>query len=223
MLAGHAHPRLYRGLIKNRSGSEPLLEALGTSPGPIGPPTCSALLLGLSAKNGSERARAVDAVIDLAGRAALPGVALGRVLADLLAADALVGSRVAQAMAEAARADARAGTALLDCLTEVVAALPGRRDAHHFLDLLARLASERGRVVIAAGAVRERGEEHEQFRARPGLPPRPAAGVNPPYRRTTSPEVALRRAASSTVAVATASRGSTGTGPSPRTARANVG
>ena len=40
---------------------------------------------------------------------------------------------------------------------------------------------------------------------------------------TTPPSVALRRAASSTVAVATASRGSTGTGPSPRTARGERG
>jgi hypothetical protein len=147
LLAVHAHPRLYRGLIKNRAASEPLLDALGSSPRPIGAPTCSALLLGLSAKNGGERARAVDAVLELARRSALPGGVLGRVFADLLRAEALVASRVAQGMTEAARAQPSAGDALLDCLVEVLPALAGRREAHAFVDLLTQLAIERGRSV----------------------------------------------------------------------------
>jgi hypothetical protein len=147
LLAAHAHPRLYRGLIQNRSGSEPLLEALGRSTRPTGPPALSALLLGLSAKNGSERARAVDASIDLARRSMLDGAGLGRVLTQLLAADAVIGSRVAQAMTDAARAEPRAGDALLECLVSAVAAFEGRRDAHTFIDLMAQLATERGQVV----------------------------------------------------------------------------
>ncbi|MGY2127372.1 DUF6493 family protein [Blastococcus sp. SYSU DS0617] len=147
LLAAHAHPRLYRGLIQNRSGSEPLLESLGRSTRPIGPPTLSVLLLGLSAKNGSERARAVDALIDLARRSMLDGAGLGRVLTQLLVAEAVIGSRVAQAMTDAARAEPRAGDALLQCLVSAVAALEGRRDAHMFVDLLAQLATERGQEV----------------------------------------------------------------------------
>jgi hypothetical protein len=147
LLAAHAHPRLYRGLIQNRSGSEPLLEFLGRSTRPIGPPALSALLLGLSAKNGSERARAVDASIDLARRSMLDGAGLGRVFTQLLAADAVIGSRVAQAMTDANRAEPRAGDALLECLVSAVAAFEGRRDAHTFIDLLAQLATERGQVV----------------------------------------------------------------------------
>lgn len=147
LLAAHAHPRLYRGLIQSRSGSEPLLESLGRSKRPIGPPALSALLLGLSAKNGSERARAVDACIDLARRSMLDGAGLGRVLTQLLAADAVVGSRVAQAMTDAARAEPRAGDALLECLVSAVAAFEGRRDAHTFIDLMAQLATERRQGV----------------------------------------------------------------------------
>jgi hypothetical protein len=147
LLAAHAHPRLYRGLIQNRSGSEPLLESLGRSTRPIGPPALSVLLLGLSAKNGSERARAVDASIDLARRSMLDGAGLGRVLTQLLAADAVIGSRVAQAMTDAARAEPWAGDALLECLVSAVAAFEGRRDAHTFIDLMAQLATERGQVV----------------------------------------------------------------------------
>ena len=147
LLAAHAHPRLHRGLVQNRSGSEPLLEFLGRSARPLGPPALSVLLLGLSAKNGSERARAVDALIDLAGRSMLDGADLGRTLARLLATDAVVGTRVAQAMADAARAEPRTGTALLGCLGTALPALAGRRDAHLFIDLLAQLATERDQVV----------------------------------------------------------------------------
>lgn len=164
LLAAHAHPRLYRGLIQNRSGSEPILEHLGRSTRPIGPPALSALLLGLSAKNGSERARAVDASIDLARRSMLDGAGLGRVLTQLFAADAVIGSRVAQAMTDAARAEPRAGDALLQCLISAVAAFEGRRDAHTFIDLLAQLATERGQevtlpeVFVAAAASSSRSQ-----------------------------------------------------------------
>lgn len=91
--------RLNRGLAKNRSASEPLLEALGASREVTGPPTSSARALGLGARNGGERTRAVDAVIDLAHRRLLDGRCLGDQLRALLAADALVGSRVAAGLA----------------------------------------------------------------------------------------------------------------------------
>lgn len=164
LLAAHAHPRLYRGLIQNRSGSEPLLDSLGRSTRPLGPPALSALLLGLSAKNGSERARAVDAVIDLGRRSMLDGADLGLVLTQLLAAEAVIGSRVAQAMTDAARAEPGTGDAVLECLVSAVAAFEGRRDAHTFIDLLAQLATERGQevtlpeVFVAAAASSSRSQ-----------------------------------------------------------------
>ena len=57
----------------------------------------------------------------------------------------------------------------------------------------------------------------------PPLPPLPPSSPPLPSGRTTWPVRALVRAASSTAAVATASHGSTGTGPLPRTAAANAG
>jgi hypothetical protein len=146
LLAAHAHARLTRGLEKNRAASEPLLEAIGRSRQPVGGPAASALVLGLAAKNGVERTRAVDAVIDLSGRGLLDGGLLGAQLGALLQADAVVGSRIAPGLADAARADIAAAGTVLDCLAAVLTALPGRRDAHLYVDLLAELASQQGRV-----------------------------------------------------------------------------
>ena len=56
---------------------------------------------------------------------------------------------------------------------------------------------------------------------RPPLPDRLAGSATYVGTSTLVPSAALRRAASRTVAVATASHGSTGTGPVPRTAPAN--
>jgi hypothetical protein len=147
VLAAHAHARLTRALTKNRSATEPLLDAIGAANHQVGPPSASALILGLAAKNGVERTRAIDAIGDLSGRSLLAGSALGTQLTALLGAEAVVGSRVVMGLADTARSGTRAGDVVLDCLVEALPALPGRRDAHQFVDLLAQLAIERSRTV----------------------------------------------------------------------------
>lgn len=147
LLAAHVHPRLVRALTKNRSGTEPLLDAMGASRRSVGPPACSALALGMSARNAGERAHAVDALAELSRRDRLPGAELGRQLAALLDADAVTGSRVAAALTEAARVDPRTATVMLDSLVAALPALPGRRDAHLFVDVLAQLAVDAGRRI----------------------------------------------------------------------------
>lgn len=147
LLAAWAHPRLHRALTRNRSGTEPLLDALGSSRRPVAGAVHTALLLGLAARNGTEVTHAVDAVLDLVARQALDGVALGGELDALLRAEAVVGSRVATGLAEVFRGDPATAGVLLDCLGAALDAIPGRRDAHLFVDLLARLAVAAGRTV----------------------------------------------------------------------------
>jgi hypothetical protein len=147
LLAAHAHPRLVRALTKNRSGTEPLLDGIGASRHPVGGPAQTALLLGMSAKNGVERTRAVDALADLAVRRRLDGSALGTQLSRLLTAGAVVGTRVITSLSEAARTGGATGAVVLDALTAALPSVPGRRDAHHFVDLLAQLAVAHGRTV----------------------------------------------------------------------------
>ena len=147
LLAVHAHPRLNRALVKNRNGIEPLLAGLGRSRRMTSAPTCSALLLGLAAKNGGERTSAVDAVVELAQSGMLDGRELGRQLTTLLEADVIVGSRVSAGLLEASRAEPTSLKPLLDCLVTLLPALPGRRDAYQFIDLLAGLALAVGETV----------------------------------------------------------------------------
>lgn len=147
VLGAHAHPRLNRALTKNRNGTEPLLEGLAAAGRPVGPPTMSALILGLAAKNGGERTRAGDAIVELSDRAVLDGGQLGGQLSVLLATDAVVGSRIVPGLLDAARANTPTAAVIIDCLTEVLPSLAGRRDAHQFIDLLAQLAIKQGRTV----------------------------------------------------------------------------
>lgn len=147
VLAAHAHPRLIRALTKNRNGTEPLLEGLGAARGPVGAPAMSALILGLAAKNGGERTRAVDAIVDLSDRGLLNGRGLGTQLAELLGTDVFVGSRLVSGLADAARAGTSAAAVVVDCLIEVLPSMGGRRDAHQFIDLLAQVAVEQRRTV----------------------------------------------------------------------------
>lgn len=147
LLAAHAHARLNRGLQKNRAATEPLVDAIGRASTPLGPPAASALVLALAAKNGVERARAVDAIVDSSERFTLSGGLLGTQLAALLQADVVVGSRIVPGLAEAAKVGPAAASMVADCLVEALPALPGRRDAHSFVDLLARLAVEQKRTV----------------------------------------------------------------------------
>lgn len=101
----------------------------------------------MSAKNGVERTRAIDALTNLAVRRRLDGTALGGQLGRLLTGEAVVGSRVVTSLSEAARTDTATAAMLLDALTAALPSVPGRRDAHHFVDLLAQLAVAHGRTV----------------------------------------------------------------------------
>jgi hypothetical protein len=107
----------------------------------------SALLLGLSARDGVERTHAVDAVLDLAAESAIDGIALGSELAALLRADAVVGTRVATGLSEVFRADSAMAEVVVNCLVPALDAVEGRRDAHQFVDLLADAAIAAGRKV----------------------------------------------------------------------------
>ena len=147
VLAAHAQPRLNRALTKNRNGIEPLLDGIGSARRNVGPPSMSALLFGLAAKNGGERTRAIDAIVELSGRAVLDGTQFGTQLSALLATDAVIGSRIVPGLVDAARADAHAAGTVIDCLIAVLPTLAGRRDAHQFIDLLAQLATQHGRNV----------------------------------------------------------------------------
>ena len=147
LLAAHAHARLNRGLTKNRAASEPLLAALGQSVCRTGPPTCSALVLGLAAKNASERTAAVDALADLARRGWLDGTELGAQAGQLMTQEFAVGPRVAQGLSDVTRADPAAASAVLDALIAIMPTLPGRRDAHQFVELTAELATGQQREI----------------------------------------------------------------------------
>lgn len=148
LLAAHSHPRLNRALDKNRSGTEPLLDSIAASRLTTGPIACSALALGLSAKNGDERTHAVDAVIDLADSGKLDGTQLGHQISWLLIESVASGQRVVQGLAEGSRASGNAANAVLDALQAVMPVLPGRRDAHVFVDLDAQLASGTRRTIL---------------------------------------------------------------------------
>lgn len=146
-MAAHAHARLNRGLHKNRNATEPLIDALARTTSRTGPVVCPALGLGLSAKNGDERTRAVDALIDLAQRQILDGKELGTQLSQLLAAIVVTGSRIAATLVEANSGSDALADPLLDALQVLLPVLPSRREAHVFVDLTAQLATRLRRTV----------------------------------------------------------------------------
>ena len=155
LLAAHAHPRLARALTKNRSGATPLVEALGRSGQPGSGPTWSALTLAMGAQEMPVRVAAVDAVVGLSRRGLVDVAGLGEQIGLCLRDDLLVGTRVVDALAEAARSDRGAAGVVLDVLTEVLAALPGRRDAHRWIELAADLTNDLGREVDLPGPFRD--------------------------------------------------------------------
>lgn len=144
LLAAHSHGRFNRALTKNRNGTEPLIEALGRSQRPLGPPAYSALVLAASAKNGGERTYATDAFIELASGSRLDGEVLGKALSDLLATGVVVGNRCVQTLAEAERADPRVAAPVARAIEVLLPSAPGRRDTHLFVDLLATAARRVG-------------------------------------------------------------------------------
>jgi hypothetical protein len=74
----------FEALAKHRTDSEPLLDALANISVTSGPVVCSALALGLSAKNGAKRTHAVVAIVDLADQGNLDGTQLGLQISWLL-------------------------------------------------------------------------------------------------------------------------------------------
>lgn len=154
-LAAHAHPRLARALTKNRSGAVPILQAIGRSPSPGSGPTASALALGLAAKETAARVAAVDAFIARAGRSLVGPAVLAEQVRACLEDGMVVGSRVVDGLAEAARADRASAVAALDVLVGVLDAVPGRRDAHRWVELVADLSAELDRPVRLPAPLRE--------------------------------------------------------------------
>ncbi len=146
MLAAHGHARLNRALTKNRNGTEPLMAALGAGRLPLGPPAWSALVLGLAAKNGPERAAATDALVDLAERAGLDGSGVGEAIAALLGKDAIVLSRVLPGLADLARsgvgdANRQVLAALKELLPKATRCAKARRSSTSWLNSLSNWAS----------------------------------------------------------------------------------
>lgn len=146
LLAAHSHGRLVRALHKNRSGTAPLLRALGEAAA-NGPVASSALALGLAAKNGDERSAAVDALLTLAERDRLDGAELGRQLAAHLTDDVVVGTRAVESLREMARAHPRGADQCLAAVEEVLEVAAARKDAASWLGFAADLAADRGRIV----------------------------------------------------------------------------
>lgn len=155
LLAAHLHPALVRALDKDRGGLGPLYEQLARSAVPTMAPECSALVLGLAAKDPLVRTGAVDALIDLARTGRLAGTELGHQAARLLSDGVVIGKRVSDGLAEAARADEAAVLPLLVALNGLLRSLPGRRDAGAFLELVADLADRAGRRVSLPDELRE--------------------------------------------------------------------
>lgn len=153
LLAAHSHGRLMRALHKNRSGTAPLLHALGEA-GRNGPVASSALALGLAAKNGDERTAAIDALVALAERDHLDGAELGRQLAAHLADDVIVGTRAIDSLRELARAQPRAAGQALSTVEEVLELATTRKDAAAWLGFAAELAADLRRQARTGPLVR---------------------------------------------------------------------
>ncbi|KRD43409.1 hypothetical protein ASE38_03925 [Cellulomonas sp. Root930] len=150
LLAAHLHPRLWRSLTREQSAAEPVLAALGRSTVPVGPVTCSALVLGMAANNPVTRTVATDALIDL-GAAAHPQDVASEI-GFLLAARVVVGSRLLESLLDASQVDP---ALVLDILVATLPAVVGRRDAGRWVDAVAALATSLGRTVDLPAAFRD--------------------------------------------------------------------
>lgn len=146
-IAAHAHPFLYRDLHKPRAVGVPLIDAIARARSVTGPPACSALVLGLGAKDARARTAAQDALLDLAQYGLLDGVRLGEQAALHLTDQIVVGGRVSAGFASVADASDAAVLPVLDALRELMPALPGRKDAGPFVELAAQLSERTGTPV----------------------------------------------------------------------------
>lgn len=155
VLAAHAHPYLYRDLVNDRASCVPVIDAIARARSATGPPSSSALVLALAARDARGRIAAQDAILDLTRHGYLDGSQLGRQAALLLPGDILVGQRVSSGLAECARASDAAVLPVLSALQEIAPVLPGRRDASAFLDLAAEFARRAGRTFTLPPGLRE--------------------------------------------------------------------
>lgn len=153
LLAAHAHPRLHRALDRGRSGAAPLLAALGRSDRSGGAPAASAFALALAAKDPGVRLAAVDALVLRAGRGAADAGGLAEQVRLCLADGLVVGARVVDALEEVARVDRRTATFVLDVLVSLLDAVPERREAHRWVELLADLSVRLERPVRLPAAL----------------------------------------------------------------------
>jgi hypothetical protein len=146
VIAAHLQPRLAQ-LPAAASGDGPVLVSLAEADGPVGPGLTLALAYGLGARDPTDRAAAVDALLLLAGRRQLDGPALGVELAALVALDLLPLRRLAPGLRDIARSGAPA-----EVWAILAAAIPGmlppavERPPRGLPDLLAV-----GAEVVGAG------------------------------------------------------------------------
>jgi hypothetical protein len=147
VLAAHAHPYLVRDLRKDRAVCVPVLDALARARSTNRDPESSALTLGLTAKDARARTAAQDAFLDLVRHGVLDGTNLGQQAALLLQDEIIVGQRLSTGFSEVARASDAAVLPVLDALEQLLAVMPGRRDAGPFTELAADLADRTGRKV----------------------------------------------------------------------------
>jgi hypothetical protein len=154
-LAAHAHPRLARALEKNRSGAVPVIEAIGRSPQRGAAPTTSALVLGFAAKDPAVRTAAIDAFVLRVGRDLIDPAGMAEQIQFCLVDDLVVGTRIADSLREAARADRVTATTALAVLSSALESLPGRRDAHRWVELVADLSNELDRPIALPPAFRD--------------------------------------------------------------------
>ncbi|TCJ31064.1 hypothetical protein [Nocardioides jejuensis] len=155
VLAAHAHPYLHRDLRKDRACSVQVIDAIARARTVNGSPSSSALVLALAAKDARSRTAAQDAILDLARHGVLDGKELGRQAALLLADDIVIGKRISDGLAECTRGNDAAVPHVLHALREIVAVLPGRRDAGAFLEVAAVLAERTGTTIELPVAFRE--------------------------------------------------------------------
>lgn len=116
-LAAQSHPFLLQAVESiNVSATAPVVDALGASLVPLGPPSYSALALALSEKGADGRARAAEAVAVLAASGLLDAGALAEQLTLCLVEGQGQTARVASALTDAARISAIAGWRVLETL-----------------------------------------------------------------------------------------------------------
>lgn len=152
VIAAHLVPHLALGTETGR-GAGVVLPMLAEADGPVGPGLALTLAYGLGATEQTDRSAAVDALLVLAGRGQLDGVALGTEIGTLVARGALMPTRIVPGLRDVARSGAYP-----DVWATVAAALPamlpadGARPAAGLADLVA-IGVEAAEQVHATGPI----------------------------------------------------------------------